>query len=106
MTWAQPGHESSNLCENVSSSSLVSLRVKARKSHFATSSALETLSSELVNRRLLMVVWVQIAIGPFVSNYWPVPVVDKETFSLPKIPLLMSDKGWQSASAFKCFGFC
>lgn len=53
-----------------------------------------------------MVVWVQIAIGPFVSNYWPVTVVDKETFSLPKIPLLMSDKGWQSASAFKCFGFC
>lgn len=53
-----------------------------------------------------MVVWVQIAIEPFVSNYWPVPVVDKETFSLPNIPLLVSDKGWQSASAFKCFGFC
>lgn len=53
-----------------------------------------------------MVVWVQIAIGPFVSNCWLVPVVDKETFSLPKIPLLVSDKGWQSASASKCFGFC
>lgn len=79
---------------------------KARESHFATSSALETAVLRLLNGRLLMVVWVQIAIGPFVSNYWPVTVVDKETFSLPKIPLLVSDKGWQSASAFKCFGFC
>lgn len=39
-----------------------------------------------------MVAWVQTEIGLFVSNYWPVTVGDKETFSLPEIPLLMTDK--------------
>lgn len=33
-------------------------------------------------KRLLIVVWIQIETGPFVSNYAPVTVIDKGTFSL------------------------
>lgn len=79
---------------------------ETRECHFATSSALGSVVLWVLNGRLLVAIWVQTEIGPFVSNYWPVTVGDKETFSLPEIPLLMTDKGWHSASAFKCFDFC
>lgn len=61
-------------------------------------------------KRLLIVIWIPIETGPFVSDCGPGTVLNKGSFLLYKNasawgkPVI--DKWWQSASALKCFRFC